>query len=91
MVCKPVVGIALGERMVRVEEELQYQHELMQAGFVRIGQQLAQQGEDMNRRLEGVDKRFDEMLTHISFGWSFHRDPQWIGVRGLAFFSTACR
>ena len=48
----PVVyEIELRERMVRVEEELKHQRELMRQGFER-----------MDKRFEQVDKRFDEML-----------------------------
>jgi hypothetical protein len=48
----PVVyEIELRERMVRVEEELKHQRELMRQGFER-----------MDKRFELVDKRFDEML-----------------------------
>ncbi len=48
----PVVyEIELRERMVRVEEELKHQRELMRQGF-----------EQVDKRFEQVDKRFDEML-----------------------------
>ena len=48
----PVVyEIELRERMVRVEEELKHQRELMRQGF-----------EQIDKRFEQVDKRFDEML-----------------------------
>lgn len=48
----PVVyEIELRERMVRVEEELKHQRELMRQGFER-----------MDKRFEQVDKRFDDML-----------------------------
>ena len=46
-----VYEIELRERMVRVEEELKHQRELMRQGF-----------EQMEKRFEQVDKRFDEML-----------------------------
>jgi hypothetical protein len=46
-----VYEIELRERMVRVEEELKHQRELMRQGF-----------EQMDKRFEQVDKRFDEML-----------------------------
>ena len=48
----PVVyEIELRERMVRVEEDLKHQPELMRQGFER-----------MDKRFEQVDKRFDDML-----------------------------
>ena len=46
-----VYEIELRERMVRVEEELKHQRELMRQGF-----------EQMDKRFEQVDARFDEML-----------------------------
>ena len=50
-----VYEIELRERMVRVEEALVHQRELMRQGFEQVEKQLAQQREAM-------DKRFDEML-----------------------------
>ena len=48
----PVVyEIELRERMVRVEEDLKHQPELMRQGLER-----------MDKRFEQVDKRFDDML-----------------------------
>jgi hypothetical protein len=46
-----VYEIELRERMVRVEEELRHQRELMQQGFERV-----------DKRFEQVDSRFDEMI-----------------------------
>ncbi len=46
-----VYELELRERMVRVEEELKHQRELMRQGF-----------EQVDKRLDQVDKRFDEML-----------------------------
>jgi hypothetical protein len=46
-----VYEIELRERMVRVEEELKHQRELMQQGFERV-----------DKRFEQVDSRFDEMI-----------------------------
>ena len=52
----------LRERMVRVEEELRHQRELMQQGFAL-----------MEKRFEQVDKRFEEMTRRIDrfMVWSF--------------------
>jgi hypothetical protein len=55
----PVVyEIELRERMVRVEEELKHQRELMRQGFEQIDKRF----EQVDKRFEQVDKRFDEML-----------------------------
>ena len=50
------------ERMVRVEEELCHQRELIQQGFAL-----------MEKRFEQVDKRFEEMTRRIDrfMVWSF--------------------
>ena len=48
----PVVyEIELRERMVRVEEELKHQRDLMRQGF-----------EAMDKRFEQVDKRFEDLI-----------------------------
>ena len=46
--------IELAERMIRVEEELKNQRELMKLGF-----------DNMNKRFEQVDKNFNEVNTSI--------------------------
>ena len=53
-----VYEIELRERMVRVEEELKHQRELMRQGF----EQMDKRFEQMEKRFEQVDARFDEML-----------------------------
>lgn len=53
-----VYEIELRERMVRVEEELKHQRELMRQGFG----QMEKRFEQVDKRFEQVDKRFDEML-----------------------------
>jgi len=62
----PVVyEIELRERMVRVEEELKHQRELMRQGFEQVDKRLEQvdkRFEQVDKRFEQVDKRFDEML-----------------------------
>jgi len=56
----PVVyEIELRERMVRVEEELKHQRELMRQGFNQIDKRLELMQADMNKRFEQVDKRFE--------------------------------
>ncbi|WP_022947274.1 hypothetical protein [Methylohalobius crimeensis] len=65
----PVVyEIELRERMVRVEEELRHQRELMQQGFVHMErrfelmeQRQQELREDMIARFEQVDKRFEQV------------------------------
>lgn len=66
----PVVyEIELRERMVRVEEELKHQRELMRQGFEQVDKRFEQVDKrldlmktDMDKRFEQIDKRFDEML-----------------------------
>jgi tetrahydromethanopterin S-methyltransferase subunit G len=53
-----VYELELRERMVRVEEELKHQRELMRQGFEQVDKRL----EQIDKRFEQVDKRFDEML-----------------------------
>ncbi|MDA3939884.1 MAG: hypothetical protein PF693_11335 [Spirochaetia bacterium] len=48
-------GFELHERMIRVEEELKNQRELMKQGF-----------EQVDKRFEQVDKRFEQMENHFS-------------------------
>ena len=50
----PVYEIELRERMVRVEEELRHQRELMREGFAQ-----------MEKRFEQVDKRFESVQQDI--------------------------
>ena len=66
----PVVyEIELRERMVRVEEELKHQRELMRKSFEQVDKRFEQVDKrldlmkaEMDKRFEQVDKRFDEML-----------------------------
>jgi ABC-type phosphate transport system auxiliary subunit len=62
----PVVyEIELRERMVRVEEELKHQRELMREGFNQIDRRLELMQANMDRRFElmqdEMDKRFDQV------------------------------
>ncbi len=73
----------LRERMVRVEEELRHQRELMQQGFAlmekgfeqvdRRFEQVDKRFEQVDKRFEQVDKRFEEMTRRIDrfMMWSF--------------------
>jgi hypothetical protein len=53
-----VYEIELRERMVRVEEELKHQRELMRQGFEQVDKRF----EQVDKRFEQVDRRFDEMI-----------------------------
>jgi hypothetical protein len=62
-----VYEIELRERMVRVEEELKHQRELMQQGFAQTERRFEQADQrnqelrqDMLGRFEQVDKRFEQ-------------------------------
>ncbi len=63
-----VYEIELRERMVRVEEELKHQRELIGRGFElmekrfsQIDKRFEELREDMNKRFEQVDKRFEQV------------------------------
>ena len=60
--------IELRERVIRVEEGLKHQSELMQAGFALMEKRLEQIDKrfeqtqlDMNKRFEQVDRRFEQV------------------------------
>ena len=52
----------LHERMIRVEEELKTQRELMKQGFEQVDKKF----EQMDKRFESMDKRFESMENHFS-------------------------
>ena len=54
-----VYEIELRERMIRVEEELKHQRELMQQGFVMMDKRFEELQHQMDKRFDAVDKRFD--------------------------------
>ena len=56
-----VYEIELRERMVRVEEELKNQRELMMLGFEQVDKRF----EQVDKRFEQVDKRFAEMQINM--------------------------
>jgi hypothetical protein len=56
-----VYEIELRERMVRVEEELKHQRELMREGFERMDERFVALRADMDKRFEQVEKRFEQM------------------------------
>ena len=53
--------IDLTERMVRVEEELKNQRELMKQGFDQMDKRFDQMKFNMDKRFEQVDKRFEQV------------------------------
>ncbi len=61
--------LELRERMVRVEEELKHQRELMERGFELMEKRF----EQVDRRFEQVDHRFEQLTTRIDrfMKWSF--------------------
>ncbi|MFO7886178.1 MAG: hypothetical protein R6U68_15280, partial [Desulfobacteraceae bacterium] len=56
-----VYEIELRERMVRVEEELKNQRDLMKQGFEQMDKRFEMMTEQMNKRFEQVDKRFEQV------------------------------
>ena len=54
-----VYEIELRERMIRVEEELKHQRELMQQGFVMMDKRFEELQHQMDKRFDVVDKRFE--------------------------------
>ena len=70
------------ERMVRVEEELKVQRDLMKQGFA----QMEKRFEAVDRRFETIDRRFEEhfALTNARFEDARHHSNRWMGL--LTFF-----
>ena len=72
--------LELRERLVRVEEAIKHQAELMEQGFrlmerrfEQVDKRFEEMREDMNRRFEQVDKRFELLTRRIDrfMIWSF--------------------
>ncbi len=57
-----VYEIELRERMVRVEEELKHQRELMREGFA----QMEKRFEQVDKRFEESDKRFESLQANMN-------------------------
>ena len=53
--------IDLRERMIRVEEELKHQRELMLEGFKQSDKRFEEIQHTMDKRFEQVDKRFEQV------------------------------
>jgi hypothetical protein len=68
-----VYEIELRERMIRVEEELKHQRELMQQGFAMMDKRFEEMQQQMDKRFEAVDKRFEEITSRLDrfMVWSF--------------------
>ena len=60
-----VYEIELRERMIRVEEELKHQRELMQQGFAMMDKRFEEMQQQMDKRFDAVDKRFEEMQQQM--------------------------
>ena len=62
------------ERMVRVEEELKNQRELMNIGFTSMDKRFEQMQIYMDKRFEQIDKRFEQVDKRFeSFEKRFNR------------------
>jgi len=58
----PVVyEIELRERMVRIEEELKHQRELIKTILEQMDKRFENMQQNMDKRFEAVDKRFESM------------------------------
>ena len=68
-----VYEIELRERMVRVEEELRHQRELIKTILVEMDKRFDALQQNMDQRFEAVDKRFEELTRRIDrfMFWSF--------------------
>ncbi|MAU06416.1 MAG: hypothetical protein CL919_00835 [Deltaproteobacteria bacterium] len=68
-----VYEIELRERMIRVEEELKHQRELMQQGFAMMDKRFEEMQQQMDKRFEAMDKRFEEITSRLDrfMVWSF--------------------
>ena len=58
--------LEIRERIVRVEEELKHQRELMIEGFNRVDKRFEQMMLEMNTRFTQVDKRFEQMMSEMN-------------------------
>jgi hypothetical protein len=60
-----IYEIDLRERIVRVEEELKHQRDLMKQGFEMMDKRFEELWEDMNKRFEQIDKRFEQVEKNL--------------------------
>ena len=76
-----VYEVELRERIVRVEEELKHQRELMLQGFEQVDkrfEQVDKRFEQVDRRFEQVDKRFESMQQQSDRIAARHDRMQWL-------------
>jgi len=76
------IDAQLLERMVRVEEELKSQRELMDQRFAAVDKRFEDLMAHSDKRFEAVDKRFDDM--HESF-----KRTQWLIGLGFVLVTAA--
>ena len=60
-----VYEIELRERMIRVEEELKHQRELMQQGFAMMDKRFEEMQHQIDKPFDAADKRFEEMQQQM--------------------------
>ena len=53
------------ERLIRLEEELKAQRELMEARFEAMDKRFEDLIQHMDKRFEAVDKRFEDLIQHM--------------------------
>jgi Fe2+ transport system protein B len=58
--------LEIRERIVRVEEELKHQRELMLQGFEMSNKRADEFRADMSKHFEQVDKRFEQIEKHLT-------------------------
>ena len=60
----------MGERIIRVEDELRHQRELMQQGFAMMDKRFEYMQKNMDKRFEdmqkNMDKRFEDMQKNMA-------------------------
>jgi len=68
-----VYEIELRERMIRVEEELRHQRDLIKTILEQMDKRFDAMQKEMDRRFEAVDKRFEALTRRIDrfMFWSF--------------------
>jgi len=68
-----VYEIELRERLVRIEEELKHQRELIKTILEQMDKRFEAMQQNMDKRFEAVDRRFDELMRQINrfMAWSF--------------------
>jgi len=71
-----VYELELRERMVRVEEELRHQRELMREGFAQMDQRHQELRQDMAARFEQVDRRLEQIDRRSESVQQDIREPQ---------------